>query len=163
AGKGDGTFWQAGALDVPTLSKVRAYDFDEDGHLDLIGIDDSGLGRPPNSVPLLMGLGDGSFRSLSGASQVRGGPGVADFNPGGARGKDEVLLGAGDGPFSSVPFELGGDAQAITAADVNRDGRPDVIAVPLGPYPTTLLVAAGNGDGTFQPPLSYDLFGDGEI
>jgi hypothetical protein len=76
-----------------------------------------------------------------------------------------VLLGNGDGTFQPVvAHDTGGqEALAVVAADVNGDGKPDLIvgnscwdsmcAV------STLSVLAGNGDGTFQPAVVYDLGG----
>lgn len=53
----------------------------------------------------------------------------------------------------------GSDAQAVAVADVNKDGKPDVIVTNLGSYPTggSVGVLLGNGDGTLQSAVTYGL------
>jgi hypothetical protein len=91
-----------------------------------------------------------------------------------AEGVVGVLLGKGDGTFqSSVTYDSGGvGATSIAVADVNGDGKPDLIVANCGPSPTgrrscqggfeldgVVSVLLGNGDGTFQPAVSYDSGG----
>jgi Bacterial Ig-like domain (group 3)/FG-GAP-like repeat/FG-GAP repeat len=88
-----------------------------------------------------------------------------------------VLLGNGDGTFQPAVSYLSDVAGAVSAAlalaDVNGDGKPDLLMVsPSGPV---LEVALGNGDGTFQAASDYalnfspnyvaaaDVNGDGKI
>ncbi len=76
-----------------------------------------------------------------------------------ARGAIGVLLGDGKGNFSSpanlqtptVAVVADGNFSAVSLADVNGDGKLDVIASTL----TGIYVAFGNGDGTFQPGTIY--------
>jgi hypothetical protein len=96
---------------------------------------------------------------------------VADFN---SDGKPDILaadgtlsLGKGDGTFAAGTSVAG---QPLAVADFNGDGKPDVLEQGQG----TLMVLLGNGDGTFQPPISTnsgasltsiasaDLNGDGD-
>jgi hypothetical protein len=76
---------------------------------------------------------------------------AADFN---GDGKPDILssdgtlqLGKGDGTFTTGTPVSGG---AVATGDFNGDGKMDVLQQGTG----TLLVLLGNGDGTFQTPIS---------
>ena len=67
----------------------------------------------------------------------------------------DILLGNGDGtfgPFSEVFCEKAFNVTvtALAAADVNGDGKADIIATESN---GNLCVLLGNGDGTFKKPL----------
>ena len=94
----------------------------------------------------------------------------------GAEGTVGVLLGNGNGTFQPVvTYDSGGvGATSIAIADVDGDGRPDLIVANCGPSPSgpgscqgpyqldgIVSVLLGNGDGTFQPAVSYDSGGLG--
>jgi uncharacterized protein (TIGR03437 family) len=108
---------------------------------------------------------------------------TADFNLDGrpdaalvtVSGTVTVLLGRADGTFDAgreiirdpVP------ARFVIAADVNRDGRPDLISTHQ--FANVVSVALGRGDGTFLPALQFpcgaapygvvaaDFNGDGKL
>jgi hypothetical protein len=70
-----------------------------------------------------------------------------------------VLLGNGDGTFQSVvSYASGGsDADSVAVADVNGDGKPDlVVANVCGIHVCSSMVGVllGNGDGTFKPSVT---------
>ncbi len=76
-----------------------------------------------------------------------------------------VLLGNGDGTFRPVVvYKTGGAPNYfVTVADVNGDGKPDIIASSCAPIGQdcgsedgVVSVLLGNGNGTFQPALTYD-------
>jgi uncharacterized protein (TIGR03437 family) len=143
-GKGDGTF----APGTPIPLAVRQNegfsgtmflaDFNGDGWLDVAVTTNPGFA-------ILLGKGDGTFQApltnpLSAGSIAAGdlnGDGVLDLMvTTGDTGAfpASYLLGNGDGSFQS-PVPVGVLAgPALLIADVNRDGRPDLVspALPLG-------------------------------
>ena len=121
-----------------------------------------------NSVSILMGTGDGSF--LAGVTYTTGtGPSsvaVGDFNSdghldlavaesnNGLDGTVSVLLGHGDGTFSSdgvYPVGLG--PTSIVATDFDKDGKIDLAVGNFDGDSVSILL--GNGDGTFQVTVDY--------
>lgn len=72
-----------------------------------------------------------------------------------------VFLGAGDGTFGRAgPNVLLGECGAAgcyptggAVADLDRDGRPDVVTANY--HGNSVTVSLGIGDGTFRPPVSY--------
>ena len=78
-------------------------------------------------------------------------------------GNVEVLLGKGDGTFQtavSYPYN-GNQATSVVVADVNRDGKPDILlAIACANSPQCTIggvgVLLGNGDGTFQPSVTVN-------
>jgi hypothetical protein len=72
-----------------------------------------------------------------------------------------VLLGNGDGTFQPVvAYDVGG-LGGIHVADVNKDGKLDIVTALF----ENVSVLLGNGDGTFQAPVFYLTggFGAGAI
>ena len=82
---------------------------------------------------------------------------VSDYGSVGASdtGGVTVLLGNGDGTFrSGSSYSTGQYEPAVAVADVNGDGKPDIILPALGDSGYEVLVFLGKGDGTFQTPSS---------
>ena len=157
----------------PTVA-VEAADFNGDGNLDLALIN-SLLGVSPVDL----GYGDGAF-STAGALYTEAtkagsptGVAVGDFNGDGkldaavANGQlltnypasgVSVSLGNGDGTFTQAngsPIEAGDSLAAIVAGDFNNDGKLDLAVTDAGG--NAVLILLGNGDGTFQPPVSIPV------
>ena len=67
-----------------------------------------------------------------------------------------VLLGNGDGTFAHGQDIIlpAGVCCAVTIADVTGDGKLDVILQGSVNTQAVVTVLVGNGDGTFQPPVS---------
>jgi len=181
---------------------VVAADTNGDGTPDLVvlnGCIDSNCTR--GSVGVLIGNGDGTYKAAvtydTGAGQATS-IATGDVNGDGkldlivtssltaSNGTINVLLGNGDGTFQGqVSYTSGGDnPSALAVADVNGDGKLDVVVANqcgLGNsagcgWPGTIGVLLGNGDGTFQAAQTYstglcapdsvvvaDLNGDGKV
>lgn len=124
-------------------------DFNSDGKPDLAVLES-------NTVTSFLNTGNdkrlfapGATLPLVGQDLVAG-----DFNSDGkldiallSNGTGQTLLGNGDGTFFELPgaFSFGPYSVASIAADVNGDGKLDLVSG----FPT---VALGHGDGTFAPP-----------
>jgi hypothetical protein len=178
----------------PYPTSIVASDLDRDGILDLV-VDGCGDANciSTGAVLVLFGNGDGTFRR--GGQFVAGPDGtVVDQITSGDLNGDHVpdvvavnsainifgtisiLLGDGAGGFAApVSYPVGGAVPIWPAiADFNHDGKPD-IAVSLAGSADAISVLLGNGDGTFQPAVSYpvggspqgialgDVNGDGQV
>jgi hypothetical protein len=184
-GNGDGTFQKAVTYESGgrTASSLAVMDVNGDGHLDVVVTNGCGSDCNSSSVGVLLGNGDGTFRSPTVyQSAGRTGPlALADINGDGkpdivtagvASNSDcstvvGVLLGNGDGSFQSVRTlpSVGCGGLGIVVADVNRDGRPDLVTLSrfadsqCCSYPSELGVLLGKGDGTFEAPRPIHLNG----
>jgi len=87
---------------------------------------------------------------------------VADFNGDGipdlagvGLNAATVMLGNANGIFRpKVEFPAGGPTQDLAAGDFNGDGRVD-LAVSINDPNISLALLAGNGDGTFNAPVTF--------
>ena len=73
-------------------------------------------------------------------------------------------MGNGNGTFNpAVSYPAGnGIASSVAEADVNGDGRPDLVVTTWSFSPTnpgSVGVLLGNGDGTFKPVVTYPAGG----
>jgi hypothetical protein len=118
---------------------------------------------------VLLGNGDGTFRPLV-TYPVGRGPNsivVGDFADDGhldlavANGVDNtvsVLAGNGDGTFQPLSREanaVGAAPISIAVGKFNNNGRTDLAVVNSGANNVSVLL--GNGDGTFQPQVTYPV------
>jgi hypothetical protein len=72
----------------------------------------------------------------------------------------ELFIGNGDGSFQASSPVAGLRAFSggrLAVADFNRDGNLDVAIQFDNHLGTPLALVAGNGDGTFQPPVSFSF------
>ncbi len=180
-GNGDGTFQPQVTYAVGRQpDAIVAGDFTGDGHLDLAVAKRIG----DNTVSVLLGNGDGTFqpqvtyawgRSQTRSWRVTSPATAAPTWPSQTRATTPcrccwATATARSSPRS--PTRWGRPAR-IVAGDFTGDGRTD-LAVANG-IDNTVSVLLGNGDGTFQPQVTYavglgpgaivagDFTGDGRI
>ncbi len=147
-------------------------DVNRDGRLDVL-VGNVGNDCPQNgncvgdgTVGVLLGNGNGTFQT---AVTYDAGSGstismaVADLNGDGkldlavANNGTSVLLGNGDGIFQPAQSYAGGGCCQILVADLNLDGRPDLLNV--AGTSTAVNLYLGKGDGTFEAPQTVSLGG----
>jgi len=175
-GNGNGTFQVPLSYDGGTegaLYGQGSYDFNGDGRLDLLT-----TSFADNNFGVLLGNGDGTFGTrISTTGGNSAGPVVADFNGDHVMDvlrvfADAVYMhsGNGNGTFGAgISTFFGGNLAGLTSADINSDGKADLIG--LNTFSTTLFYSLGNGNGTFgaainrsytsaSAPYILDLNGD---
>ena len=161
-------------------------DVNGDGKLDVVGTTGTFNGKEEDAtttIQVLLGDGGVNFHltarfplpgNNSGAIAA-----VADLNgdhrldliavgqePLNGGGKIAVFLGNGDGTFQAekVVYSSSDAPQGIAIADFNGDGKADLAytfanTAKISPAEAQLVVALGNGDGTFGNPTSYLIAG----
>jgi hypothetical protein len=162
-GNGNGQFGTGIITDIGSNASIIAVaDFNHDGKTDIAVTDNS-----DSLIAVLLGKGDGTFQPYVDYSTPSQTIGIvaADFNHDGnidlavadTNNNDVVVfLGKGDGTFSpAASFAAGQLPVQLVTGDFNNDGILDLV-VADGPdcgcgYYSVLL---GNGDGTFQSPLT---------
>jgi hypothetical protein len=183
-GNGDGTFQSAqpyGSGGYNAIQIVVA-DLNGDGRPDVVALNacqiDDGLCLN-GSIGILLGNGDGTFRSAVTYGLGRYNPSsivVGDINGDGKpdliigyycvsatdcdSGEIDALLGNGDGTFQAPQSTSSGGylTESIALADVNQDGKLDLVAANCGGpdcFNGTVDVLLGNGDGSFQLAQTY--------
>jgi hypothetical protein len=189
-GNGDGTFQKAVTYGTGTASPrfVVVADVNGDGNPDLVVANrciDGGC-LIEAVVAVLLGNGDGTFQAAvayNSGGLFAGAVAVADVNGDGkpdlivgnwcsdpnCDGSVGILLGNGNGTFQPVvTYPTGGlYAFAVAVADVNADGKPDVLAITDVPvcsggscsFPPAAAVLLANGDGTFRAAVTYPVGG----
>ncbi len=185
-----------GVSTISPLTPILLADLNGDGKLDVIVATQTNSTGGNGCAAVLLNNGDGTFQS--GKTYDSGGfytssVAVADLNADGiqdlvvvncaasgsascfdAGGTVGVLLGNGDGTFHAVrSYARGGWGASwspVKVADVNGDGKPDILVgnacevkfVGEDGHCTndgSVGVFTGNGDGTFRPAVTYDTGG----
>jgi hypothetical protein len=61
--------------------------------------------------------------------------------------------------FVVTTYSTGNGPEAVAIGDLNGDGKADIVTADV--YGNTVSILYGNGDGTFQPPVSIPLPSNG--
>jgi hypothetical protein len=180
-GNGDGTFRASAtisppaSLGAPSLDGLAVGDFLGNGEQDIaVAVTDIYNGQ--NSVFIFLGNGNGTFQQtpltlalpgnvtiLSLTASDLNGDGKSDlivtsnqFNSLQSTGVVSVFLSNGDGTFQAPEnFIVGSAAGEMVVADVRGNGKLDLVTnVPAAGHQSSVVLLLGNGDGTFQNPVT---------
>ncbi|HTR22741.1 MAG TPA: FG-GAP-like repeat-containing protein [Terriglobales bacterium] len=189
-GNGDGTFQPAVSYVAGNgAHSVAVADLNRDGHLDLVVANACLNSGSCNNggVSVLLGNGNGTFQApvtYSSGGQSADFVAISDLNADGFadvvvanqcvsksncnNGGVAVLLGNGNGTLrSATTYNSGGySALSVAIADVNGDGRPDILATSLCADANNCIdgivgVLISNGSGTFKSAVAYSSVGYG--
>ena len=165
---GDGLGGFSAPISVPVTARWLAVgDVNGDGHPDLVS-----TGPFSGQVYVCLGDGLGNFGSPIPTDLPHGsayglvladfdGDGKLDFATSGSSNGQflDVVYGDGTGRFGRpLSFPMGPFASVTLAADLNGDGRPDVVAQGLG-----VGVLMNDGSGSFLPLRTFATGGNPDV
>jgi hypothetical protein len=166
---GNGTFSPGATLTFSSIADaVLVGAFTNDGNQDVV------VGTQAGTIDVFLGSGDGTFQAAKvfnlGTNDIIRNVVAGDFNHdgrldlavtvdlanNGQTGEVIVLLGNGNGTFKKGQTTVvGTDAFGLVAADLTGNGKLDLATTSMLPDGTRAVeTLLGNGDGTFQAPLS---------
>ena len=169
-GSGDGNFGAVRTFASVGNGPLAVADLNHDHKPDVVTVTDE---LDTGLVSILIGNGDGTFSAPQTSSVPGGsdsavisdvnGDGVpdiimADYGPYTPTGDSPncvgVLMGNGDGTFQAQrTFGTGPGPISAAVADVNGDGKPDIISANADSHGVSVLM--GNGDGSFAPHVDF--------
>jgi Big-like domain-containing protein/VCBS repeat protein len=140
-------------------------DFNGDGRMDMIQV-------TGQQIIVLLGQANNFFSPVTSTLNLPFDTGL--FNVGDVNGDGkldlvlnyfdhlEIWLGNGNGTFtysSSITLENNPNNAVAAVGDVDGDGKADIVLAPVynGDAPATLTIFYGNGDVTFQAPISLPI------
>jgi len=160
-GNGNGTFQaeRDSSSFALALQYIATGDFNGDGNPDLVQ-------TSPSSATMGLGDGSGNFTYSLAAGAPRGlQPVIGDLN---GDGRDDIVvpqnqsitvaLGNANGTLTStsLPYTFT-NVVNVSIGDLNADGKLDLVGVDNVASGADVVVLLGNGDGTFQAPVSYSV------
>ncbi len=173
-GHGDGTFTPQVVSPQQGSTSLAAGAFRPAGNADFIAT------NPTSGISVYLGNGNGTFQQPASTttSGAVTGAAVGDFNAdgrldfavvdsGAGPGSNVyIYLGNGNGTFQSPKnFTVGSNPKYVQVADVNGDGKLDLVVTNNGTVGSatdvgSVAVLLGNGDGTFQQEVQYTAGGN---
>lgn len=167
-GKGDGTFGaKTDAATGTSPAALVVVDVNKDGNLDIVVANKQG-----GTVSVLLGNGNGTFRAKVDypTNALPSAVAVADVDRDGNAdlvvandnsdivGAVSVLGGKGDGTFKpKIDLATGSFPGTVAVADLNKDGKADIVATSGLDSTANVILGNGNGNGTFQVKADYFL------
>ena len=148
----------------PGQESVTSADVNGDGKLDLIVANVNS-----HTLSVLLNNGDGTFADKVDYADYAAGspysvtsadvngddkPDLIVANDSWSSGTVSVLINNGNGTFADkVDYTTGSSPRSVTSADLNGDGKLDLIVANAGSY--TVSVLLNKGDGTFADKVDY--------
>ncbi len=155
-----GTVVAASSVNSPPTGTYSFYDTSNSNYL--LGTGTLGAASVTPSFTLVAGASVSS-NSRQGAVGDFNGDGIPDLAIPTQTGNISILLGNGDGTVTATsgsPISLPGNEVDAITGDFNSDGMTDIVVCNWGNNSISVLL--GNGDGTFQTPVTIAGAGLGQ-